>query len=493
MEKKKTIDLLFFGLLFFCLGMLFVNADSKYYNYRWTNEVADFYYYGEYITNDILKTKDGYVAVGAYEWSWPTVRFLNNDGLLIKEVEPNLDCYNTASGVFAVDGGYLVIGMDGGDVSVFAIDGSTYKIVHSNYYETEDFNWDYDVYFEEDDNYIYLISDYSRDSVVRISKSLKDFKFNELFEYAYTNKVSGWVNKYVGIWELEENIDKEYDDIYYYPTFVSDYADGYVYGYESAIYYVVDGKVEWSYVDENIDYIADGFQLGENFVIAYVEYIDGENDDYYYKSYLETFNIKGESLSKDDIASYIDEEAYFFIPSHLISIEGNGFVLTGDELFITEGIREPVGIRDLHKPERNSINYKKPFDVQAGTRFDEYPVSSQVLLFDSVYEIITKTDGNGTINVTKSSAYSGDAVEFTIIPKKGYVLGEVKVTDADGNVVTFTDYKFTMPNSNVTIEVIFNVENPETFAFLGMLFVVFVVTGAMVIVYKNKKPSRYNN
>ena len=98
------------------------------------------------------------------------------------------------------------------------------------------------------------------------------------------------------------------------------------------------------------------------------------------------------------------------------------------------------------------------------------------------YNIVTQTDGNGTISTTISQASSGETVTFTVSPKEGYVLGVVKVTDSEGNVITFTDYTFTMPTSDVTIEATFTVQqtNPKTrdiaiFAVLTLLLLSFII------------------
>ena len=82
-----------------------------------------------------------------------------------------------------------------------------------------------------------------------------------------------------------------------------------------------------------------------------------------------------------------------------------------------------------------------------------------------IYQIETKTDGNGTVEADHVEAEGGTVIKFTVTPKEGYVLSVVKVTDANGNVVTFTDYTFTMPNANVLIEATFvpiKTENPNT-------------------------------
>ncbi len=73
------------------------------------------------------------------------------------------------------------------------------------------------------------------------------------------------------------------------------------------------------------------------------------------------------------------------------------------------------------------------------------------------------TDGKGKIEVTNRQK-AGEPVKFTVIPDEGYELGVVKVTDVNGKTVTFTDYTFTMPSADVTIEVTFVKKkvNPKT-------------------------------
>lgn len=90
--------------------------------------------------------------------------------------------------------------------------------------------------------------------------------------------------------------------------------------------------------------------------------------------------------------------------------------------------------------------------------------------YELPYEIFTKTDGNGSVTAVGKSL-SGKEITFVVKPKEGYLLDNVKVTDSYGNVITFTDYTFTMPSADVTIEATFNpipvetppvVENPLT-------------------------------
>lgn len=98
--------------------------------------------------------------------------------------------------------------------------------------------------------------------------------------------------------------------------------------------------------------------------------------------------------------------------------------------------------------------------------------------YDFPYLIKTQTDGNGFIE-TIDSSISGEEVVFTITPKEGFVLGVVKVIDSDGNVVTFTDYKFTMPSADVKIEATFIPENPDTADFVIVIAVSCLILGCL--------------
>ncbi len=121
--------------------------------------------------------------------------------------------------------------------------------------------------------------------------------------------------------------------------------------------------------------------------------------------------------------------------------------------------------------------------------------NSYVQIYKPVYNIYTKTDGNGEIEVSQGTADTGEGVTFEIIPNEGYTLGEVKVTDANGNVIKFTDYKFTMPSADVTIEAVFvkaaTIVNPNTgdAIITGIVILLISLIAVILIKYKEKKLS----
>lgn len=108
---------------------------------------------------------------------------------------------------------------------------------------------------------------------------------------------------------------------------------------------------------------------------------------------------------------------------------------------------------------------------------------------DVVYKIHTKTDGNGIVTADYIEAKEGTIVKFTVEPKEGYVLGAVKVTDANGNTIIFTDYTFTMPNANVTIEAVFLPINANTSDSILIMLIIMVLIGFATIttIKKTKK------
>lgn len=96
--------------------------------------------------------------------------------------------------------------------------------------------------------------------------------------------------------------------------------------------------------------------------------------------------------------------------------------------------------------------------------------------------------GNGTITVDPNSRVGEDVV-FTVTPEEGYVLGAIKVTDYDGNeldVKFISANTFTMPSTDVIIEVQF-VTNPDTsdIALIIVASAIIIIT-AIVLIQKNK-------
>lgn len=81
--------------------------------------------------------------------------------------------------------------------------------------------------------------------------------------------------------------------------------------------------------------------------------------------------------------------------------------------------------------------------------------------YTPIFSIDKKIDGNGTIEVIEQSK-SGDKITYKITPKDGYKLDKIVIKDSNGNIIEVKDNEFIMPSSNVSIEAIFVVDNPNT-------------------------------
>ena len=81
--------------------------------------------------------------------------------------------------------------------------------------------------------------------------------------------------------------------------------------------------------------------------------------------------------------------------------------------------------------------------------------------YTPIFSIDKKTDGNGTVEVIEQSK-SGDKITYKITPKDGYKLDKIVIKDSNGNLIEVKDNEFIMPSSNVSIEAIFVVDNPNT-------------------------------
>jgi hypothetical protein len=123
---------------------------------------------------------------------------------------------------------------------------------------------------------------------------------------------------------------------------------------------------------------------------------------------------------------------------------------------------------------------------------------------DLHYQIKTKTDGNGTIEVVENSL-GGETIQFKVSANKDYKLKGVVIKTDSGEEVEFTEgeitenddgtisidkNKFTMPYENVTIEArwIQDIVNPYTGnKLLFFTLLISITLGIGTFIYKRKE------
>ena len=95
-------------------------------------------------------------------------------------------------------------------------------------------------------------------------------------------------------------------------------------------------------------------------------------------------------------------------------------------------------------------------------------------------KITVKVGLNGKATAAEK-AVEGQPIKVTVTPDKNYELASIKVTDAAGAEVTVKDNTFTMPGSDVTVEVTFKEMKKDSTPATGSMNILFVVSGIVAI------------
>ena len=279
-----------------------------------------------------------------------------------------------------------------------------------------------------------------------------------------------------------------------------EYTDFY-YGYEENNYFLVDNSnlsitIDNYFVNKGL-YYKDGYyyisgfdldgailyKLDENLELVWTYRYDSEEEFSTLKNMVELkkyiFVLYETEIPNGEVYhSPVSQERY----NSIVVLDSNGnlvmeYALDSEELLGSE----------FHK----IVESDDGFIIAGETYSEENKANAIIGEFSIVFDIKTKTDGNGTIKTSVTTEHSGKEVVFEIIPKEGYVLGEVKVTDENGNVVIFTDYTFTMPNANVLIEATFvpikEEINPETSDVVIIFCIIIMVITGFINFYTVRK------
>ncbi len=141
----------------------------------------------------------------------------------------------------------------------------------------------------------------------------------------------------------------------------------------------------------------------------------------------------------------------------------------------------------LYSVQNNIVNYS--------LNFDDSVRKLKVLAYSLMYSATIKESKNGTLTIAKNIVYPNEEVSLEVKPDEGYELGEIKIVDSNGNVISTKESKFIMPGDDVTIEAVFVekkieevVINPETRAInIISIILIILVTLGIALIYKKKK------
>ncbi len=469
MKELKKIFLL---LVMLFLGISVVNAKEDY-TVSWKNdELSNGSVVGT--IRHMLKIDDG-LLVGGYDDFKVMVMKLDNDGKEVKKLV--LDYEGVVNGIYEYNGKYFFIATNDDELWNFYVyeinsDLEIQRSKATGFYEEGSFEqtnlvdnklWitstglngfagvsDDDDYY---DSFYINLDDFTTE--VGEAGDFSNFSKSDqaliLFNFGSNLLMSSYVGH--GFSMLGGNVSVYGDGYGFYDVFRTDDLE------------VLRRNVETGELPSEFDNWEDFYHSETTTKYSWYTRII-ESDDYLIAGgenypYLDLFDFNGEYVDHIDIVDYLYGASNKEMSSQLLDM-----IVNGDKLYVAYQYCDIV--------DDCSVNCKLGV-VEIKTR----------------YNIETKiTDGKGTIKVIEV-ADSGEEITFEVTPEKGYVLDVIKVTDANGNVVTFTDYKFTMPSADVMIEVSFKKEpiNPNTKDTILVIGVLAIISGGLMFILRRKKNS----
>ena len=231
-----------------------------------------------------------------------------------------------------------------------------------------------------------------------------------------------------------------------------------------------DGKAKTYSIADSEDYTVTGAtqtNAGDHTVTvtlkdkATTTWADGTTGD---KTY--TFTIKQATTS--------GKPAYTKITTSGKKLADAGLTTAGSTLNPTAGKLEWVDDAGNVLPDTTAVaantTYKWRFtpddtnyEVLTGS-IELYHKSSSTGTDVATYPITVKNAKNGDVTASHKSASKGDTVTITVKPDKGYVLDTLTVLDGKDKEIRLTEkkgkYSFTMPAGKVTVEAMFEIEQP---------------------------------
>lgn len=453
--KKIFKSFIIMFVLFFCIGT--VNAENIL-NFEWKND-----FISSEANETLVEVTDGYLMAGYNEDFLAHIVKFDKKGEELDSItfEDNF----TVVGVHEKDGKYYAVVLDDWWlVSIYVLD-TDLEIIDSVKYDYYIYDFNDVVHFGEE--YIYMTStgfyefggiadefDEEFYLMMQVSYDLEDMKLVEYTDSDWEDDVELLMDVYPDHnYLLFKDFEYELVPI---ATAGNDKVNVVV-GKQS----IYDGSGTWLAV-----YDKDGKLIKENRTDGtmwwYVDVIIFDNLIYAVGTnynYIDIYDLNGEYVDSMDI-----KELYSDIPEEEIHVSLDNITLLDGGFAVSYQVCDVID------------------DCAVNCR-------AAIAKYHIPYLVYTKTDGNGSVKVSSESNYSGTDVSFVVEPKEGYVLEEVKVTDANGNVVIFKDYHFTMPSADVTIEVTFvkEVKNPNTSDILLIFVGISAIIGISAFVKFGKK------
>ena len=446
------------------------------------------------------KGNNYYLASGVYDYGTN----ITNVGLTIYKIDENLNIIKTAD---IPNPGFAItyIPKEEGMPYLYHTIGNRNGEIYAYIYQNSDNKKSYLI---SEDLEISLTNQYTSMNVLETQNYINGIRHLTLHspeEYSYEvmNNVSSEERE-----AINEKIKLDEANL---SAYIRKYNDGYL---VTARYYscegegcsrheperIIRGKVELFHLDSNLNIIKRKEVYDWEYILKNYGYDNPDNQIFKHQGvgiipYDNFFIVLGTASSKNVL--YVMDQDWNIVRDYSSDIEKYEY-LSAVDLYTTEkgfyvalqynGFYEDHNLKGATATIQNGIVRGK--ELYLKTPYDNSPIEdnvySAILYYSMNYGISKQITGKGTINSTVERAEEGEVVKFTVTPDPGYVLSVVKVTDANGNVLTFTNNTFVMPSSNVTIEAIFTPKNPNT-GDIAILAILLIALSSLVIFALEKR------
>ncbi|MBR6820631.1 MAG: hypothetical protein IKM55_00205 [Bacilli bacterium] len=348
----------------------------------------------------------------------------------------------------------------------------------------------------ETDKYYYineLVFDKNTNEFIDVENEIKKHElYNRYLSFIQTND-------YKGIYTtLFEMLKDEYKGTYlsYFSFFKSIYSDDYqlvdyAQGADGSFGLVLfnsnNYKFEIDYYDSNYNLItkitSESFNIPRiifrngNFYLFEMIELDVESVDGYdldFDVIMHEYNSLGKKIDQFSLVN-IDEKSNYY-GDYYNAREIFDIVETIDGFYLVMHKTLAPMAMDPVISDDQSISYYWP----------------TVQKFNMTYSIETKETESGSISVDKDSSVTGELIRYNVKPREGYKLDKVIVTDDSGKIIEINDSSFIMPSSNVIVEAIFVVNNPNTGVFISIgASLLFIIAAVGIVVLNRTKVQKY--
>lgn len=178
----------------------------------------------------------------------------------------------------------------------------------------------------------------------------------------------------------------------------------------------------------------------------------------------------------DDVGLTVTYKNFEYQPIEPNSAEGSVSISKVDDNEGTYTITAKPGtnyglkaIKVVDTDDSTTLLDKRPFSKESSISYDFTATANSNITvyvgFAELYTVKISSLTGGSITASPSTAFDTEQITLTVKPQEGYILksGTLTVKDENDSDVSFENFKFTMPASNVTVSAEFEQKEAQTY------------------------------